>query len=106
MGLLDVFKKSDINTEAEMFRKTPGVVMIDVRNAEEHAKGHIPGSINIAEKDISKVENIIYDKSTQILVYCLSGAKSWSAEKKLKEMGYKNARSIGGIKDYTGPVEK
>ena len=81
-------------------------MLIDVRNTEEYAKGHIPGSINIPEKEISKAETIIEDHDTEILVYCLSGVKSWSTEKKLKEMGYKNARSIGGIKDYTGPVEK
>ncbi len=105
MGLLDFLEKSGIDEEVEKFRKTKGAILLDVRSEDDYKKGHIPGSINIPEKEIMKAETIIEDHNTIIFIYCLSGAKSWNAEKKLKELGYVNAKSIGGINGYTGPRE-
>ncbi len=109
MGLFDFMKSDEINDIDEgikRFKKIPWAVLIDVRNTEEYKKGHIPDSINIPEKDIQKAESVIKDRNTDIFLYCLSGAKSWNAEKKLKELGFKNARSIGGINQYSGPIEQ
>ena len=50
------------------------------------------------------VNEIIKDKSTMIFVYCFSGARSEKACRKMKEMGYKNIKNIGGISQYQGKV--
>lgn len=102
MGIIDHFKKTDINKGVEEFKKTPDAVLIDVRNAEEFKAGHIPGSINIPEMDIQKVEEIVPDHDRPIFVYCLSGAKSWNTVMKMETFGYKKVRNIGGINHYTG----
>lgn len=104
MGLFGLFKRSDIDAGVEKFKKTPGAVLIDVRNEDEYKKGHIPDSINITDKEIEKVEAIVENRDAAIYLYCLSGARSWNAEKKLKNMGYKNAKRIGGINQYSGPM--
>lgn len=105
MGIFGFLKRSDIDAGVEKFKKTPGSVLIDVRNAEEFKSGHIPGSINIPDKEIESVESIVGNREAYIYLYCLSGARYWNAEKKLKSLGYKNAKSIGGINQYTGTLE-
>ena len=105
MGLLDIFDKGDINSGVKKFQRTKGAILVDVRNQEEYQQGHIPGSINIPESNIEKIETVTTDLNTPIFVYCLSGAKSWNATKKLEEMGYKKVTNIGGINNYTGEKE-
>lgn len=46
------------------------------------------------------------DKSTPLFVYCMSGARSQQAVGALKQMGYTDARNIGGIGSWRGDVER
>ena len=46
------------------------------------------------------------DKSTPLFVYCMSGARSQQAVGGLKQMGYTDARNIGGIGSWRGDVER
>lgn len=75
-----------------------GAVLIDTRTAEEFGMGHLPGSINIPydllPRDIQFIES---DKSSAIVVYCESGARSDGAKKMLAEMGYTNVVNGGTI---------
>ena len=41
-----LFKRANINEGIEEFRKTPGAVLVDVREADEYASGHIPNAVN------------------------------------------------------------
>ncbi len=43
-------------------------------------------------------------KGTQLLVHCLSGARSNQAVSFLKRSGYGSVKNIGGISGYTGKV--
>ena len=105
MGIIDKLTGTDINKEVERFRKTPGAVLLDVRTEDEYKKAHIPGSINIPEGEVQKLEMQVADRNTPVFIYCLSGAKSWNAVNKLKELGYTNLKNIGGINKYTGKTE-
>ena len=55
---------------------------------------------------IFSVENTVKDKSTPLYVHCLSGGRSGQAVSYLKQMGYTNAKNIGGISNYRGKVVK
>ena len=44
MGFFDFLHGADINEGVELFRSTPGALLLDVRTAQEYAGGHIPGS--------------------------------------------------------------
>lgn len=82
-------------------------IILDVRRADEFAQGHIPGAVNIANEDIIDTEpEELQDKNQTIYVYCRSGNRSKQAAEKLADMGYTNIIEIGGIKDWTGEVEK
>ncbi len=106
MNLFGLFSRSSINQGAEEYRNTPGAILLDVRSKDEYAGGHIAGSINIPVDKITEAEKIIKDHNTHIFVYCLRGSRSLRAAGILRNIGYKNVKSIGGITGYKGELEK
>ena len=106
MKLFGFLKIPDINKEVEVYRTTEGAVLLDVRDPEEYAAGHIPGAVNIPRDDIAKAQEIIPDKGTPVFAYCYSGRRSDSAVISLKKMGYQNVKNIGGIMEYKGETGK
>jgi molybdopterin/thiamine biosynthesis adenylyltransferase/rhodanese-related sulfurtransferase len=77
-----------------------GVAVVDVREAEEFAAGHIPGAKHVPRSYLeSRIENVVPDRSTQVILYCASGNRSAYAARTLQQdMGYEHVRSLtGGI---------
>ena len=97
------FKRENINAGVEECRKTSGAVLLDVREADEFRSGHIPGAVNLP---LSRIDRAELDKSTPIFAYCLRGTRSRQAVAKLSRLGYTKLKSIGGIADYTGDLER
>ena len=106
MGFFDRFKAPDINAGLERFRETPGAMLLDVREADEYANGHIPGSVSLPLSSVDTAEILIYRKETPLFVYCLTGARSAQAVNKLERLGYKHVENIGGIRTYRGKKEE
>jgi len=76
-------------------------MLIDVRSLEEHNKGYINGSICIPLPDIqSQPDAVAEDKATVIILYCQKGSRTLQAYKILKEAGYTNLYTMGGIDDW------
>ena len=91
----------------DIFQNSGDYVILDVRRADEFAKGHIPGAINLAnEKILRDKPDVLPDFEQTIYVYCRSGRRSKEAADKLVQMGYTNIIEIGGILDWTGELEK
>lgn len=95
----------NIDQGVEAFKSCTNAVLLDVRNENEYAAGHIPGSINIPLSQIPMAEDTLLDKDQPLFVYCLSGGRSRRAVMALESMGYTKAVNIGGISAYTGPKE-
>lgn len=106
MGFFDHLKPADINAGVEEFRETPGGRLIDVRTPDEFAGGRVPGATNVPLQQIASIAKEVPDKATPLFVYCLSGGRSQQAVSALKRMGYTDARNIGGIGNWRGPIEK
>ena len=106
MRFFDFLKGPDINQGVKEYSTTDSAVLLDVRTPDEYRQGHIPGSKNVPLQSISKVADMIDNKSTSIFVHCLSGARSRQAAAILKQMGYTNVKNIGGISAYAGKVER
>jgi molybdopterin/thiamine biosynthesis adenylyltransferase/rhodanese-related sulfurtransferase len=77
-------------------------VFVDVRERDEWDEGHIPGAIHVPRGNLeSRIENAVADRSTRIVVYCASGARSAFAAKTLEELGYDDVVSLaGGFTDW------
>jgi molybdopterin/thiamine biosynthesis adenylyltransferase/rhodanese-related sulfurtransferase len=83
--------------EADDLRTRPGVVLLDVREPDEHEQGTIPGSVFIPRGQLeSNVEGRLADKSTPLVVFCAAGARSAFAAKTLEELGYTDVVSMKG----------
>ena len=79
--------------------------LVDVREADEYASGHIKDAVNVPLSDIERISSVVADRTVPLFLYCASGARSARAEKALKQMGYTNIHNIGGIRGYAGPLE-
>jgi len=75
-----------------------GVAVVDVREAEEFAAGHIPGAKHVPRSYLeSRIEAAVPDRSTQVILYCASGNRSAYAARTLQEdLGYEHVRSMNG----------
>lgn len=104
MGLKEMLTGTDIRRGLQEYRETPGAVLVDVRTADEYAKGHIPGSIHV--QNIIAIEQAVPDKTAKVYVYCLSGARSRRAANFFRKIGYQNVSDIGGIAGYSGELER
>ena len=106
MGLFDFGNKPSINDGVKLCKETPGAVLLDVRDPDEYAAGHIPGAVNLPLSSIRDAENRFPDADTPLFVYCLSGARSSRGVAALAEMGFTKVKNIGGIRSYSGELEK
>ncbi len=77
-----------------------GVAVVDVRESEEFAAGHLPGAKHVPRSYLeTRIEALVPDRSTQVILYCASGNRSaFGARTLTQEMGYEHVRSMtGGI---------
>lgn len=78
--------------------------IIDVREADEFASGHLPGAINLPLSDfLERYGELDKDKSYHII--CRSGARSAQACAFLEEEGYDVTNVAGGTIAWMGDLE-
>jgi rhodanese-related sulfurtransferase len=65
------------------------VVIVDVRDEQEFREGHIPGAINIPVETFALKSGVL-PKEKQIVVYCNTGGRSYTAYRKLIQLAYPN----------------
>ena len=87
---------------AEVAAKT--LNLIDVREADEFASGHLPGAINLPLSDfLERYEEL--DKDKPYYIICRSGARSAQACAFLEEEGYDVTNVAGGTSAWLGDLE-
>ena len=87
---------------AEVEAKT--LNLIDVREADAFASGHLPGAINLPLSDfLERYGELDKDKSYHII--CRSGARSAQACAFLEEEGYDVTNVAGGTIAWMGDLE-
>lgn len=106
MGIFDLLNGPDINEGIKQYQADERGVLIDAREANEYAGGHLQGSINLPLSRFMEAETMFEDKSVPIYVYCHSGARSKRMAAGLTKLGFKKVVNIGGIMDYKGEIEK
>ncbi|RAK22360.1 rhodanese-related sulfurtransferase [Anoxybacillus vitaminiphilus] len=80
--------------------------LIDVREPEEYAAGHILGARNIPLSQLRmRMKELRPDQP--IYLYCQSGLRSGRAAQMLYRKGYRDLYHLkGGFKQWTGKVKK
>ncbi|MDE2342815.1 MAG: sulfurtransferase [Betaproteobacteria bacterium] len=74
-------------------------LLIDVRESEEFAAGHIPGAIHMSRGTLEfKMSSnpTLAPRDIKLVVYCKTSGRAALCCAALKEMGYLNVQSLAG----------
>ena len=75
-----------------------GGVIIDVRSTSEYASDHLPNAVNIPLGELSaRIGKVVPDKSTPVLLHCLSGSRSSVGCSTLRSLGYTEVENLGSL---------
>jgi rhodanese-related sulfurtransferase len=86
---IKVVKAEDVKAAIDKKEKA---IILDVRDPNEYAAGHLPGAMNISRGTLEfNVFGKISDQNAKIYVYCKTAGRSTLATKALNDLGYKNA---------------
>jgi rhodanese-related sulfurtransferase len=79
-------------------------ILIDVRTEKEYLAGHIENATWLPRGFLEfKIQKLISDPETEIILYCKRGSRSALSVHTLTEMGYKNVLNLeGGFEDWVG----
>lgn len=69
--------------------------IIDARDKDQFAKGHIPGAVNIEWRQVLNKRNEI-PKTKPVIIYCNTGTLSAQGGFALRVAGYDNVRILQG----------
>ncbi|HYH02010.1 MAG TPA: rhodanese-like domain-containing protein, partial [Bacillota bacterium] len=89
------FKISEADAKALLDKKDPKVIFLSVRKAEDYAKGHIEGAINIPFGKGMEQEFDKLPKNKKIIVYCYTGQTAGQTVAGLRMLGF-DAVSLNG----------
>ena len=103
MGL---FGRKNINESVKEFRDDKNARLIDVRDPAEFKAGHLNMALNVPVDKIESMPSRVHDKETTLYLYCATGSRARKAASKLKKLGYKNVKAIGGIEKWEGRIVK
>lgn len=78
--------------------------IVDVREKDEYARGHIPGAVNFPLSDLGS-DFTQLDKNTDYYLVCQSGGRSAMAAEFLSEQGFRVTNVMGGTGSWMGPLE-
>ena len=86
-------------------------VLVDVREPEEFASGHMIGAKNVPLNQLDeKLASTVKNKNVPLLLVCATGARAQRAVTMAKKLGYEQAQAVaGGLKAWKEanlPVEK
>lgn len=90
----------NLSPDAFIEQRTDADAVIDVRAPAEYAAGHLAGSENIDlhSRDFrDRIEHL--DRERTYFLYCRSGARSGTAARMMRKMGFTKVYNIGGLSD-------
>lgn len=73
------------------------MVLIDVREDNEWAAGHVPQAVHLGKGVIERdIETVYPRRDVCLLLYCGGGFRSAMAANSIQKMGYSNVTSMDG----------
>ena len=90
-------RETNVQEVKKRMDKGEKLILVDVREDNEVARGRIPGAIHLGKGIIERdIEKIVPDTDAEVILYCGGGFRSALAAENLQRMGYKNAVSMDG----------
>jgi rhodanese-related sulfurtransferase len=84
-------------TEATLLINREDAQIVDVREPDEYASGHLPESRNFPLARLEeRAGEIAKSKDTPLIVVCQSGTRSEGGCKTLEKLGYTKVHNLGG----------
>lgn len=77
-----------------------GAIMVDVRDADEFAKGHLPNAINVPLSEVT--QHLETFRQQPALMYCQSGMRCQQAIGQLKRHGVRQVYNLGSMDRWKG----
>jgi rhodanese-related sulfurtransferase len=96
-------KEEDVQATKKKLDAGEKMILVDVREESEWARGHIPNAIHLGKGIIERdIEKAIPEKGATVVLYCGGGFRSALAADNLQKMGYSNVISMdGGWREWT-----
>jgi rhodanese-related sulfurtransferase len=103
-------KETNVPGYKEMLARGETTVLVDTREDNEFAAGHVKGAVHLSRGIIERdIETKYPDKSTPLVLYCGGGFRSALVAESLEKMGYTKAISLDGgwkaLKESGLPLE-
>jgi len=103
-------KEMDLPEYLELRKSGEPHVLVDTREDNEWAAGHVAGAVHMSKGVIERdIETKIPDVDTKLILYCGGGFRSALVAENLQKMGYTKAISLDGgwraLKDSGLPLE-
>jgi rhodanese-related sulfurtransferase len=90
-------KQIDIESYKKMAAAGEAHVLVDTREDNEWAAGHVAGAVHLSRGIIERdIETQYPDKTTTLVLYCGGGFRSALVADNLQKMGYTGAISLDG----------
>ena len=87
----------EISPREALQRQQTGALLLDVREAFEHATGMARDAVPLPRGELAqRIEEIAPDRVAEILIICAHGQRSLMAAQMLQQMGYTNVVSVAG----------
>jgi rhodanese-related sulfurtransferase len=90
-------REVSIDDVERLHARRASFILIDVREGEEWARGHLPGARHLCKGIIERdIETTVPDRNAHLVLYCGGGFRSALAAEALQRMGYTRAESMAG----------
>lgn len=88
----------DVSDAPSWLSEHPRALIVDVREPQEYAAGHVPGAVSIPQADLAlRMDEVPKDRD--VLVVCQAGARSLKASGFLLDVGYERTFNLAGGTD-------
>ena len=90
-------KETDVPDVKRRMEAGEKMILGDVREDNEWAKGHLPGAVHMGKGVIERdIEHKMPDTGAKLILYCGGGFRSALVADNLQKMGYTNVESMDG----------
>jgi rhodanese-related sulfurtransferase len=98
-GMHDDSQPLEVDLEQFEAAHTVGATVLDVRNPDEYAAGHVAGAVLIPLGELAARQNEI-PEGDPLYVICAVGGRSLTATRALVEAGYQAVSVAGGTNGW------